>query len=323
MQDSAGPANGTLTVRLHRMTWEAADVLSLDFRDPDGRPLPPFAPGAHLDLHLPGGVIRQYSLCGDPADRGVYTVAVLKTPDGRGSRAVHETLRPGQLLTVGAPRNNFRFDPAARYLFIAGGIGITPLLPMVRAAAAAGAPWTLHYCVRAVSAAPFLDALATVPGGAVVLHASAAGTRLSVEAVLAEPAADTLVYCCGPERLMQAVEAAGAGWPEGSLRFEWFAPRSAAAAAAGESAELEVVCARSGTTVVVPPDRSILDALAAAGVDAPCSCEQGVCGTCETAVLEGEPDHRDSILSAAERAAGRSMMICVSRARGRRLVLDI
>jgi ferredoxin len=196
---------------------------------------------------------------------------------------------------------------------------------MVREAARAGRPWTLHYCVRSAARAPFLEELSALPGGEVVLHASAEGTRLSVERLLAEPRDGVLVYCCGPERLMTAVEVAAAHWPAGSARFEWFVPRSDARAAAGEDgdAPVEVVCARAGITVPVPPDVSILDALAGQGVDVPCSCQQGICGTCETRVIEGEPDHRDSILTEAERAAGKTMMVCVSRARSPRLVLDL
>lgn len=323
---STSRTGGTLSLRLHRVTWEAPRVLSLEFRDPDGQPLPPFEPGAHLDVHLPDGAVRQYSLCGDPADRSVYKVAVLDVTGGRGSRFVHEELRPGRIVAIGGPRNNFRFARAGRYVFIAGGIGITPILPMVRAAAAAGAAWTLHYCVRSAKDAPFLDELARFGGGDLVLHASGEGTRLSVPSVLAAPVEGALVYCCGPERLMRAVEAAAASWPEGTVRFEWFAPKSdpsAGEVGEMEAGELEVVCARSGLSIAVPAGKSILEALAGQGVEAPCSCEQGVCGTCETAVLEGVPDHRDSILSESERASGRTMMICVSRAKGPRLVLDI
>lgn len=329
MGDGTGSRKaGTMTLRVHRVTWEAPGVVSVDLRDPDGGSLPRVEPGAHLDLHLPGGLVRQYSLCGDPADAGVYRIGVLEVAGGRGSGYVHGALRPGQLVTVGGPRNNFRFDDASGYVFVAGGIGVTPILPMIRAASRAGRPWTLHYCVRSASRAPFLEALSAMPGGEVVLHAGAEGTRLSVERLLAEPRAGTLVYCCGPERLMTAVEAAAARWPEGSVRFEWFVPRSDARGAAGQGtgeegdAPVEVVCARSGITVAVSADVPILDALAAQGIDVPCSCRQGICGTCETRVIEGDPDHRDSILTEAERAAGRTMMICVSRARTARLVLD-
>ncbi|MGQ9371207.1 PDR/VanB family oxidoreductase [Azospirillum sp. ST 5-10] len=322
LQTAAPPA---LALRVRRVTRLTPRVVAVDLEDPAGGALPPAEPGAHVDLRLPDGTVRQYSLCGDPADRDAYRIAVLKVPGGAGSRFVHDELRPGRTVTVGAPRNGFRFDPAPRYLFIAGGIGITPLLPMVRAAARRGAAWTLHHCVRSAEDAPLGDALAGLPAGRVVLHAAAQGRRLAVDALLTQPDAGTLVYCCGPQRLMEAVAAAAAaaGWPAGAVRFEWFRPKPPDAAAAAGDGAFEVVCARSGVTVTVPAGSSVLDTLDAAGVRADSSCEQGVCGTCETAVLEGEPDHRDSVLSDAERAAGRTMMICVSRARSRRLVLDI
>ena len=308
-----------MLLRLRALVWEAPGVLSLDLVAPDGSDLPPFTPGAHVDLRLPDGGMRQYSLCGDPAERRRYRVAVREVAGGQVSGAIHRSLRPGALLDVGTPRNNFPLLPADRYLFIAGGIGITPLLPMLRQATDRGIPWTLLFCVRSAAEAPFL-AEARSFGGEVVLHDSAAGTRLDAAARLATVKPGLRVYCCGPERLMAAVEEATRHWPEDSVRFEWFAPRSLAASDAGA---FEVRCAASGITLSVPPGQSILAALNAAGIAVPSSCEQGVCGTCECRVLEGEVEHRDSILSASERAANDVMMTCVSRARGARLVLDI
>ncbi|WP_029009657.1 PDR/VanB family oxidoreductase [Azospirillum halopraeferens] len=319
---------GTLTLRAERVACIAPGVVSVLLRDPRGAALPPAEPGAHIDLHLPDGGVRSYSLCGDPADRHAYTIAVLAVPGGRGSGFVHGALRPGTVVTVSGPRNSFRFDPSPRYLFVAGGIGITPLLPMAREAARRGADWTLHHCVRSAAGAPLRDELAAIGGGRVVVHAADAGDRLAVDALLASPVPDTLVYCCGPQRLMDAVATAAvaAAWPAGSVRFEWFTPPAGDVADAGDAAAdgaFEVVCARTGVSVTVPEGTSVLEALDAAGVRVDSSCEQGICGTCETAVLEGEPDHRDSVLSDAERAAGRTMMICVSRARSARLVLDV
>jgi ferredoxin-NADP reductase len=295
-------------------------VLSLDFVAPDGSELPAFEPGAHVDLHMPDGQIRQYSLCGDPADRSTYRVAVRAVEGGRVSRAIHRTLRPGALMPVGLPRNNFTFIKSPRYLFVAGGIGITPLLPMMREATRTGAQWTLLFCTRRAEDAPFL-AEARALGGEVALHVSELGTRLDVAARLAEAPADTMLYCCGPESLMTAVEAATQHWPEGAVRFEWFAPRSRPEDEASGAFQLH--CAQSGISLTVPPDRSVLDALSDAGIAVPRSCEQGICGTCECRVLEGEIDHRDSILSTAEQAANQTMMVCVSRARSPRLVLDL
>ena len=309
-----------LMLRLRRITWESPGVLSLDFSDPQGRELPPFGPGAHIDLHLPDGLIRQYSLCGDPADRTTYRVGVREAENGRVSAAIHHELRPGALIPIGVPRNNFPLIASPRYLFVAGGIGITPMLPMMREASRAGAQWTLLFCTRRAEEAAFLDE-ARALGGEVALHVSEAGSRLDVARRLAQPQAETILYCCGPERLMAAVEDATLGWPEGTVRFEWFAPRSRPEG--DESGGFELVCAQSGLTLSVPADKSILEVLTAAGLDVPRSCEQGICGTCECRILEGEADHRDSILSAAERAENQVMMACVSRAKGARLVLDI
>ena len=309
-----------LALRLRRMAWEADGVLSLEFVAPDSSALPAFEPGAHVDLHMPDGQVRQYSLCGDPADRSTYRVAVRAVEGGRASGAILRDLRPGALMAVGLPRNAFAFEASPNYLFVAGGIGITPLLPMMRQATRAGAAWRLLFCTRRAAGAPFL-AEARALGGEVTLHASELGARLDAAARLAAVPPETMLYCCGPEALMAAVEVATRHWPAGAVRFEWFAPRSRPE---GEVAgAFAVHCARSGVSLAVPPARSVLDALSDAGITVARSCEQGICGTCECRVLEGEVDHRDSILSAAERAANQVMMPCVSRAKSARLVLDL
>ncbi|HYF88696.1 PDR/VanB family oxidoreductase [Azospirillum sp.] len=316
----------TRTLRVHRLEKVTPQVLLVELRDPESELLPPAEPGAHIDVHLPDGAVRSYSLCGDPADRHAYSIAVLNVQGGRGSRFIHGDLEPGTDITVALPRNNFRFDEAPRYLFIAGGIGITPLLPMIREAAHRKAAWALHYCVRSAAAAPFLPELRALAGskganGRVEVHAADEGRKLTVDALLAETPDDVLVYCCGPQRLMETVAAAAR--PTQDVRFEWFAPRTEPVREDASDDSFEVVCARSGVTVTVAAGTSILEALDGAGVAVDSSCEQGICGTCETAVLEGEPDHRDSVLSDAERAAGKTMMLCVSRARSARLVLDV
>ena len=310
----------TLQVRVRALIWEAPGVLSLQLAAPDGSPLPPFAPGAHIDLTLPDGTLRQYSLCGDPSDTSHYRLGIRAVSGGVSSGFIHRKLRPGDLLSISAPRNHFPLVEAVGYLFIAGGIGITPLIPMMRQACANGRPWTLLYCNRRTEDAPFLAEIKTL-GGEISLHASEGGTRLDIAQRLATVRKNTLVYCCGPERLMTAVERATTAWPDGSIHFEWFTPRGRLADETG--GRFEVVCQRSGVTLTVSPDQSILAALTQAGVEIPRSCEQGVCGTCEMRVISGEVDHRDSILSCAEQAANRTMMVCVSRARGMRLVLDI
>jgi ferredoxin-NADP reductase len=310
----------TLPVRLRAMRWEADGVLSLELASPDGNPLPAFEPGSHVDLHLPSGTLRQYSLCSDPANRSHYRVAIRSVSGGLSSQFVHRKLRPGELLAISQPRNNFPLVDAGRYIFVAGGIGITPLMPMMRQASVRKKPWTLLYCNRSDDAAPFLSEIHAL-GGEVSMHSTAAGTRLDVAERLGTAQQDTAVYCCGPERLMLAVEAATAGWPEGSVHFEWFAPRSRPANEG--SGRFEVVCQGSGVTLTVPPEKSLLEVLNQAGIGIPSSCQQGICGTCEVRVLAGEIDHRDSILSQTERATNETMMACVSRARSPRLVLDI
>ena len=310
----------TLPVRLRAMTWEADGVISLELAAPDGGALPAFEPGSHIDLHLPSGTMRQYSLCSDPADRSCYRVAVRAVSGGLSSQFVHRKLRPGEILAISQPRNNFPLVDAKNYIFVAGGIGITPLLPMMRELSVRHKPWTLLYCNRTDDAAPFLSEIRAL-GGEVLLHSSGSGTRLDVAQRLGTVAQNTAVYCCGPERLMLAVEEATAAWPDGSVHFEWFAPRSRPSDES--SGGFEAVCQGTGITVTVAPDKSLLEALNEAGIPLPCSCQQGICGTCEVRVLGGEPDHRDSILSSAERAANETMMACVSRARSPRLVLDL
>ena len=314
-------APSSLQARVRAMRWEAPGVLSLELSAVDGALLPPFEPGAHVDLRLPDGTLRQYSLCGDPSDRSHYRLGIRAVGGGLSSTFVHRKLRPGELVTVSAPRNNFSLEDAGRYIFVAGGIGVTPLIPMMRQASAQGRPWTLLYCNKRDSDAPFLEEIRAL-GGDISLHSSEAGTRLDVKTQLAAVKTGAMVYCCGPEGLMMAVEEATAAWPQDAVRFEWFAPRSQATE--GASGSFEVVCNVSGLTLTVPEGRTVLDVLNDAGIEVPCSCQQGICGTCETRIVSGEVEHRDSILSSAERAANQTMMTCVSRAKaGSRLVLDV
>ncbi|MCI2418377.1 PDR/VanB family oxidoreductase [Saccharopolyspora sp. K220] len=295
---------------------EATGVVGVGFELPTGGELPDWAPGAHVDVLLPGGLTRQYSLCGDPADRQRWRIAVLREPDGRGgSRWIAEELAVGMALRVRGPRNNFPLLPAQRYVFIAGGIGITPLLPMIRAVAASGADWVLHYGGRTRRSMAFLEPLAEY-ADRVRIHPQDEVGLLDLDSVL-DRHPKSLVYCCGPTGLIDAVQQR---CPEpGALHVERFT----AAASSGENTEFEVVCDRSGISAVVTPDLTILEALENAGLDVLSSCTEGICGTCETAVLAGEPDHRDSLLTDEEQAAGDTMMICVSRCRGARLVLDL
>jgi ferredoxin-NADP reductase len=314
------PGEETMQVRVRALVWEAPGVVSLHLASLDGSPLPAFEPGAHIDVKLPDGTLRQYSLCGDPDDLSHYRLGIRAISGGMSSGYVHRKLHAGDLVTVSTPRNNFPLVEAKHYIFVAGGIGITPFIPMMREISAKNGSWTLLYCNRRNEDAPFLAEIRKL-GGELSLHSSEAGTRLDVAQRFAKVEKDAVIYCCGPEKLMLAVEEATSAWPEGSVHFEWFAPRSRPEGEVSDS--FEVVCQASGKTVTVPADKSILEVLGENGVQVPCSCEQGICGTCETRVVSGEVDHRDSILSSAERAASQTMMICVSRSRGPRLVLDV
>ncbi|QRP43646.1 PDR/VanB family oxidoreductase [Amycolatopsis sp. FDAARGOS 1241] len=294
----------------------ADGVVRLTLRDPAGAALPAWAPGAHLDLVLGPDLVRQYSLCGDPADRSVLQVAVLREPAGRGGSAhVHEKLAGGETLRVRGPRNHFALEPAPRYLFVAGGIGITPLVPMIAAAEAAGAEWRLLYGGRTRASMAFAEELRETYGDRVELVPQDERGLLDLDAALAA-APDAAVYCCGPEPLLAAMEQRCA---PGSLHVERFTAKPDTE----PKAAFEVQLAQSGRTLEVPADRSILSVVEESGVPVLSSCHEGTCGTCETGVLEGTPDHRDAVLTAAEREAGDVMMICVSRCAGARLVLDL
>ncbi|MFF5367411.1 PDR/VanB family oxidoreductase [Streptomyces sp. NPDC013187] len=296
----------------------AADgVLALTLCHPLGEPLPAWEPGAHVDVLPAPGLERQYSLCGDPADRSAWRIAVLRERPGRGGSAhVHEQLGEGGKVRVRGPRNNFRLEPAPRYRFVAGGIGITPILPMLAAAEAAGADWTLLYGGRTRGSMAFAEELGRY-GDRVTMAPEDESGLLDLPSVLDDVPEGTLVYCCGPGPLLDAVEAR---CPSGVLRVERFQPKEQESEA---NTAFEVELAQSGRTLTVAPDVSVLDAVRAAGVEVLYSCTEGTCGTCETDVLDGEPDHRDSVLTEDERAAGETMMICVSRCRGKRLVLDL
>jgi ferredoxin-NADP reductase len=284
-------------------------------------PLPPWEPGAHLDLVLNDAPTRQYSLCGDPADRTSYRLGVLRDPDGRGSSLfVHDRLQVGDTVRIRGPRNHFRLADAPRYLFVAGGIGITPILPMIAHVEAAGAEWRLVYGGRRRASMAFLDELARY-GERVSVRPQDETGLLDLDTLLGTPIPDTLVYCCGPEPLLDAVERRCAAWPRRALHVERFAAKPLTEPAPATA--FEIVLAQSGRTLTVPPEQSILDVVEEAGISVLSSCAEGTCGTCETPVLDGEPDHRDSVLDAEVRAANTCMLICVSRSRSPRLVLDL
>ncbi|WP_307846729.1 PDR/VanB family oxidoreductase [Actinospica durhamensis] len=300
----------------------AVGVVSLTLGAVDGGALPPWSPGAHIDLHLREDLVRQYSLCGDPEDRAHWRIAVLRETGGRGGSVfVHDELAVGTALSVSAPRNNFALLPARRYLFIAGGIGITPLLPMIAQAHAEDAEWGLLYGGRTRGSMAFAKRLATRHGARVQVRPQDEHGLLDLAAHLAEPDEETLIYACGPEPMLAAVAAASAHWPSGALRVERFTPVEVGEPVRADA--FDVVLARSGTRVTVRPGCSILETVEAAGVDVLSSCREGTCGTCETAVLAGVPEHRDSLLTPDERESNEIMFICVSRSLSPELTLDL
>lgn len=311
-------------LRVQQKTWESDGVTSVTFADPSGAQLPQWQPGSHLSLHLPNGLIREYSLCSDPLDLTSWTVAVLRTPDSRGgSQLVHDGLPVGSLLKVEGPRNNFALDPAARYVLVAGGIGITPIISMARELQSAGMDWSLLYTGRSRATMAFLPEIMALPRERITIHADdeANGSYPDLAAAVGALSSDALVYACGPEPLLKAV--AGAMKDEAQLRIERFkAPEKVVVAEQSESA-FDVVCNSTGQRIPVGPDVSVLDALNDAGIDVPSSCAEGICGTCETRVISGDVEHRDFLLTQAEQAANKSMFVCVSRCRSAELILDL
>ncbi len=311
-----------LRLQVTRRVVGAEGVVVLDLRDPTGADLPTWAPGAHIDLKLRDDLTRQYSLCGDPAEHSVWRIAVLRDPQGRGGSAhVHDLLTEGCDVEVRGPRNHFALMPSPRYVFIAGGIGITPILPMLAAAEEAGSDWELHYGGRSRRSMAFLESLEQSTGTRVTPHPQDEVGLMDLPRILGTPRPDTLVYTCGPAPLLEAVERQCAAWPEGSLHIERFSPKELAEPARTDTFEVQL--ASSGRTLSVPPDKSVLQVLLEAGVGVLSSCQEGTCGTCETPVLAGVVDRRDSLLTPAEQAANDTMFVCVSRAACPRLVLDL
>lgn len=315
-----------IDVIIRAMRLEAEGILGLELVAADGAELPPFEAGAHIDLHLPNGLIRQYSLCNDPRERHRYRIAVLRDAASRGgSQAVHELLRIGQRLSIGAPRNLFALDEQApRSLLLAGGIGITPLLAMAWRLHALGADFALHQCVRTARLAAFAERLASAPFAARThLHRDdvSAEQKLDLPALLAAEPANSQLYVCGPSGFMDYVlnTARVQGWAEERLHREYFA----APEGEGGGGTFTLRIASSGQELRVPEDRSALEVLEEAGFDIPVSCGQGICGTCLTRVLDGQPEHRDLFLSNEERARNDQFTPCCSRARSACLVLDL
>ena len=316
----------TLQVRVARKTCEAEAICSYELVALDGAPLPPFEAGAHIDVHLDGELVRQYSLCNAPGETSRYLIAVLRDASSRGgSRAMHERVDTGSLLHISEPRNHFPLVEAGRTLLLAGGIGVTPLLAMAEALASKGADFEMHYCARAPERAAFRDCLVAARfTGRVHFHYDSgdAAQKLDLDRLLAAPAPDTHLYVCGPQGFIDRVldSARTLGWPAAQLHVEYF---GAAAADSGGDRPFDVKLASSGKVLTVPAGQTVIQVLAGQGVQIPYSCEQGVCGTCLTRVLEGVPEHRDLYLSEEEQAANDQFTPCCSRSRTALLVLDL
>lgn len=311
---------GTREMRVRAVDHDADDIATITLEDPSGQPLPAWTPGAHIDL-LVGDYVRKYSLCGDRSDRSGLQISILRDRNGRGgSDHIHDVVRAGMAVRIRGPRNHFRLDEGFdRYLLIAGGIGITPILAMADRLKEIGKDYVVHYAVRSRAAAGHLARLIRDHAGRVVLHAKADGRRLDLERIVRDDA-DARIYACGPERLLAAIEALVADRPD-RLHAERFA-----VAGKGERTDdrpFEVELRDSELTIEVKAGQSLLDAVRAIGIDLPSDCEEGLCGTCEVEILSGEPDHRDAVLTAAERAAHRRMMACCSRARSGKLVVAL
>lgn len=309
---------------VEQMRIESEGVMSVVLRAPDESELPEWSAGAHIDVEVAPGTVRQYSLCGDPDDTRRWRIGVLRERESRGgSVRVHDHLRPGHTVRCSDPSNNFELEDGDRPLtFIAGGIGITPILAMARAAHRAGREFSLHYGGRSRAAMAFQSELHEF-AGRVSVYSDDVDGPLDLDAICADVAgAGGQVYSCGPTGLLDALAERAAEWPPGTLRLERFVPKVHEAPVGGERS-FTVRCAESGTTVQVPPNQTILESLEAAGIDVPFSCREGTCGTCETAILSGRADHRDSLLSSEEQEANETMLLCVSRASTDELELEI
>jgi vanillate O-demethylase ferredoxin subunit len=316
----------TFQVRVARKTREAEGICSYELVRVDGAPLPSFEAGAHVDVHLPNNLVRQYSLCNAPGETHRYLIGVLRDAGSRGgSRAMHDDIDTGSVLQISEPKNHFPLVAAGRTLLMAGGIGVTPILAMAESLAARGAAFEMHYCARAPERAAFRERIGA-SGFADRVHfhydSGDAGQKLDLATLLAALAPDTHLYVCGPQGFIDHVldTAKAQGWPAARLHVEYFG--TAAVDTSGDRA-FDVRLASTGRVITVPADKTVIAVLAEHGVDVPYSCEQGVCGTCLTRVLEGVPDHRDLYLTEQEQAANDQFTPCCSRARTSVLVLDL
>ncbi len=314
-------ANQSLTdMRLTAIRFAARDTNLYEFRRPDGASLPGIEPGAHIDIHLPNGMMRQYSLVTAEGDSSTYVVGIKRDRASRGgSRYVHEYLGVAEILKIGGPRNHFPLkEDAAHSVLIAGGIGITPIWSMAQRLHKLGRSFELHYACRTRDEGVFLQDLQALPQAKVHVDAEAGGF-LDVAPIIANAPTGSHFYCCGPLPMLAGFESATKDLPAGQVHVEYFTAREEAATEGGYVVELR----KSGLEFAIPEGRTILQVLRDAGVDTPYSCEEGVCGACEIQVVSGEVDHRDNILTETERKASKTIMICCSGSKSARLVLDL
>jgi ferredoxin-NADP reductase len=320
----AAPAktpDGLIDVRVTAIRYAARDTHLFEFTPLDRKPLPAYEPGAHIDLHLPNGLVRQYSLILPEPDPTSYTVGIKRDPASRGgSRYIHDELRVGKSLKISAPRNNFPLvESASQVVLFAGGIGITPIWCMVQRLQTLGRSWKLYYACRSRSDMAFLHALEAMAPAQFHFDEESGGKFLDVGAIIAATPKDAHLYCCGPTPMLKAFETATADWPREQVHIEYFTPKQEAAKTGGFVVEL----ARSGKEFIIPEGKSILQVLLDAGVDVDYSCELGICGACEQRVISGEPEHRDAILTEEEQASNTKVMICCAGCKSERLVLDL
>lgn len=316
------PASSQLIdVQLTAVTYAAPGVNLYELRRPENQPLPEIEPGSHIDLHLPSGHVRQYSLINDEPNPTRYLIGVKRDPKGRGgSLFIHDQLRVGQPMSIGLPRNNFPLqEQAERSIFFAGGIGITPILSMIGRLTALGRPWSLFYSCRSRSEALFLERLGADPSVRLHFDDENGGRVLNFADVLQNLPKEAHLYCCGPPPMLSAFLAAAERWPQDRVHVERFSSGESAT----DSKSFVIELARSNLELVVPSGKTILATLREAGFDVPSSCEQGFCGSCAVRVLKGDPDHRDIALTDEQRLANDTIMICCSGSKSDRLVLDL
>ncbi|MFK7842908.1 MAG: 2Fe-2S iron-sulfur cluster-binding protein [Sphingorhabdus sp.] len=316
-----------MKVRVSRKARETADIATFELVSEDGSNLPSFTAGAHIDVNLPDGMIRQYSLCSAQEENSFYSIGILNDPDSRGgSRAMHEQVNEGDDLIISEPRNHFPLEEkATKTMLFGGGIGITPILCMADRLAAIGADFEMHYCTRSLGHTAFRSRIAESSYASNVMHHLDDGPseqKLDLQALLSTPQEGVHIYVCGPTGFMDAVlgTAREAGWPEGQIHFEFF---GAEIVQQEGDDNFEVELSKSGKILTVKPDQTVVEVLAAAGVEVKVSCEQGVCGTCLTKVIEGIPDHRDLYLTPNEQEQNNSFLPCCSRSKSPRLVIEL